>query len=170
MRHLLIAVALLAASVSAHAQQKGGRKASLHDQVSGQGYGLAGCGLGSIVFGPKPGMIQVVAATLNGTGYQTFAITTGTSNCDQSEMSMAAAAYIEVNREIVMKDAARGEGENISNLGTIYQCSDIALFNTKVKENFGKIFSPELNSYDASRAIVNTIKSDAKLAQACGNV
>ena len=50
--------------------------------VSANGYGAAGCGLGAIVFGSKPGMIQVLAATTNATFYsQTFGITTGTSEC-----------------------------------------------------------------------------------------
>ena len=47
------------------------------------GYGDAGCGLGSIVFGSEQGGVQVLAATTNGTFYsQTFGITTGTSNCN----------------------------------------------------------------------------------------
>ena len=50
--------------------------------ISAGGYGSAGCGLGAIVFGSKPGMIQVLAATTNATFYsQTFGITTGTSEC-----------------------------------------------------------------------------------------
>src|SRR6266571_3742686 len=42
-------------------------------------YGAAGCGLGSMVFGNQPGGVQVLAATTNATGIQTFGITTGTS-------------------------------------------------------------------------------------------
>src|SRR5205823_3826374 len=39
-------------------------------------YGLAGCGLGSMLFGDQKGMIQILAATTNGTfGSQTFGIT-----------------------------------------------------------------------------------------------
>src|SRR5690348_10000976 len=46
------------------------------------GYGVAGCGFGSMLFGKQPGFIQVLAATTNGTfGSQTFGISTGTSNC-----------------------------------------------------------------------------------------
>jgi len=56
------------------------KRRGLEEQVSGQGYGMAGCGIGSIVFADKPGMIQIIAATLNGTaGSQTFGITSGTS-------------------------------------------------------------------------------------------
>ena len=51
-------------------------------------YGTAGCGLGSLVFGDQPGIIQIVAATLNGIGGQTFAITSGTSNCGEAAVSV----------------------------------------------------------------------------------
>src|SRR6266545_2071443 len=45
-------------------------------------YGLAGCGLGSMLIGSKPGIVQIFAATTNGSfGTQTFGITSGTSNC-----------------------------------------------------------------------------------------
>jgi hypothetical protein len=170
MRLLLVVLAVVGLSTAAHAQKKE-KKQSLHDSMSGQGYGLAGCGLGSIVFGPQPGMIQVVAATLNGTaGSQTFGITTGTSNCDMPEAAMAAASFIEVNKEVVSKEAARGEGESIDNLASIFQCSDYNLFRTRVKENYGKVFGPEINSYDSSRAIIQTIKSDASLTKACGQL
>ncbi len=51
-------------------------------QASAAPYGTAGCGLGSIVIGSKPGMMQIFAATTNGTSAsQSFGITSGTSNC-----------------------------------------------------------------------------------------
>ncbi|MFN8945903.1 MAG: DUF3015 family protein, partial [Pseudobdellovibrionaceae bacterium] len=66
-------------SVGAQAQ----KKKALVDEMSGQGYGMAGCGLGSVVFGDKPGFIQIFAATLNSIGgNQTFGISLGTSNCE----------------------------------------------------------------------------------------
>src|SRR5437868_47659 len=47
------------------------------------GYGMAGCGLGSLLFGPvNEPFAQVLAATTNATfATQTFGITSGTSNC-----------------------------------------------------------------------------------------
>ena len=47
---------------------------------AGQGfeptYGLAGCGLGSMLIGSKPGIVQIFASTTNGSfGTQTFGIT-----------------------------------------------------------------------------------------------
>ncbi|MEK7355641.1 MAG: DUF3015 family protein [Bdellovibrionota bacterium] len=144
------------------------QRESLHDQVTGQGYGLAGCGLGSIVFGPKPGMIQIVAATLNGTGVQTFGITTGTSNCDIPGMGHQAAAFIEVNREIVSKDAARGEGETIASLASIMNCSDEAAFGQNLQQNYESIFATENNSYDVTRKIISTIEANPALKSTCG--
>src|SRR5688572_24436401 len=82
------------------------------------GYGTAGCGLGSILFGDKPGIIQVLAATTNGTfGTQTFGITTGTSNCEDTAASAQnTKAFVQANREAVAKDIARGSGETIASL------------------------------------------------------
>jgi Protein of unknown function (DUF3015) len=142
------------------------RTKSLHDQFSGQGYGLAGCGLGSIVFGAKPGLVQIAAATTNAYGMQTFAITTGTSNCDIPRMGQTAAVYIEANKAVVMKDASRGEGETMSDLALIYNCSNTQLFSEKVQNNYSQIFNSS-NAYDSSRAILNTIKSDSALAATC---
>ena len=47
------------------------------------GYGMAGCGLGSLLFGnDNTTLMQILAATTNGLfGSQTFGITSGTSNC-----------------------------------------------------------------------------------------
>jgi hypothetical protein len=171
----LLVAAALCAPVLANAQAPRKKAAapakahheSLHDQMSGQGYGLAGCGLGSIVFGAKPGIIQVVAATLNGTGGQTFGITTGTSNCDVPEMGQQAAVFIEVNREILAKDASRGQGETVDGLASILNCDDSAAFGQALQMNFETVFKKENNSYDATRAILSTIKSTPALQSTC---
>jgi hypothetical protein len=140
---------------------------SLHDQLTGQGYGVAGCGLGSIVFGPKPGPIQIVAATLNAIGYQTFAISTGTSNCDVPQMGQQAAVFIEVNRQILAKDAARGQGETVEGLAAILNCDNAEALGQGLQSNFETIFKRENNSYDATRAILSTIKSNPALQSSC---
>ena len=68
MKTLLFAAAFVAVSLSGLAT------------VSAQ-YGMAGCGLGSVVISDD-GFLQVFAATTNGTSYsQSFGITSGTSNC-----------------------------------------------------------------------------------------
>lgn len=88
-------------------------------------YGMAGCGLGSIVFGDQPGFMQVFAATTNGTSAsQTFGITSGTSNC----IDMAASAsldqknFVKINYASLMRDSASGQGEYLSTFATLLGC------------------------------------------------
>jgi hypothetical protein len=141
-------------------------KKEMHERMN-QGYGLAGCGLGSIVFGPKPGMIQIVAATLNGTGVQTFGITTGTSNCDIPTSGHEAAMYIEMNKEALAKEAARGEGETVEGLALILKCSDAPKFGEKLRENFGEVMAEGTNSYEKTRRILHVIDRNADLKSSC---
>lgn len=122
MKKLMVVLSILAIVPFAQAQKK--KKESLHDQFSGQGYGMAGCGLGSIVFGDKPGMIQIVAATVNGTGYQTIAITFGTSNCGESGKMAKASQFIDVNKVALENDISRGSGEALASLGIVMGCQN----------------------------------------------
>lgn len=159
----IVPALLLVCATPAMAQQKKG----VVDQLSGSGYGLAGCGLGSILFGPKPGIVQVPAATTNGIySNQTFGISSGTSNCDIPKMGQSAAVYLESNKEVVMKDASRGQGETLANLALIYNCRNTELFSQKVQSNYKMIFSSN-DSYEQSRQMLNTIKSDSELSQSC---
>ncbi len=169
----LAAIILFAVTANAQGTKPAQKKTQMAAPIkkeslnNGNGYGLAGCGLGSMVFGATPGFIQVVAATLNGTSAnQTFGITTGTLNCDMPKMGQSAAVYIEANKEIVKKDASRGEGETMSDLALIYNCSNTQLFSEKVQNNYSQIFN-SANAFDSSRAILNTIKSDTALSASC---
>lgn len=138
-------------------------KQSLHDQFSGQGYGVAGCGLGSIVFGPKPGMIQIVAATVNDTaGSQTFGITTGTSNCDIPEMGQQAAVFIEVNKEVVRKEASRGQGETVRTIANMLNCHGEQQLGTEMKNNYEQYFGNDVDTYETVRRLINSETCAAK--------
>ena len=120
MKQGIIAVLILI-GLSAHAQ----RKQSLHDQFTGGGYGAAGCGLGSVIFGDKPGMVQIFAATTNGTsGNQTFGITSGTSNCDAFSNQARVIEFIETNKLALEKDIVRGQGETMASLEQLMKCSN----------------------------------------------
>lgn len=133
-----------------------GKKKAMVDEMSGQGYGMAGCGLGSILFGAKPGKIQILSGTTNGIyGNQTFGISSGTSNCDIPEMGQQAAAFIEVNKEVVRKEAARGEGETMTALSVILNCSETKL-TEQVRGNYDFYFGQEVNSYETVRRMINS--------------
>lgn len=167
---VIVLMALIMPVAFANAQAKRGKKKPMSEEMSGQGYGVAGCGLGSIVFGPKTGWVQIVAATLNGTGVQTFGITTGTSNCDMGEGGLFAASFIESNREVVTKEFARGRGETVDSLAYILRCNDTQVFGDKMKENYGKILENGIDSYETTRRIMKTIESTPELKSSCSTV
>ena len=127
-------------------------------------YGTAGCGLGSLAFGSKPGMVQVLAATTNGLfGTQTFGITTGTSNCQLAPGAPAAAkVFIEGNREALAKDIARGEGEALKNLSSLAGCTDPKAVGAVLQKNFQTIFPAATTpSGQVADAILSTLKTPA---------
>lgn len=134
---VLVAVSMLVVVNQAFAQKK---KAALVDHASGQGYGMSGCGLGSVVFGEKPGMIQIFAATTNGvSGNQTFGISSGTLNCGESAKGAKAEQFIEVNKTALETDMARGQGESLTSLAQVLECKNQD-FSTSMKSNYQTSF------------------------------
>ncbi|MDD9965293.1 MAG: DUF3015 family protein [Myxococcales bacterium] len=137
--------------------------------VQADPYGTAGCGLGSMIFGDEKGIVQIFAATTNGSsGTQTFGITTGTSNCaDSGGGTDSAKAFIETNREAFSKDVARGQGETITNLSALAGCADPRAVGSTLQSSFEAIF-PQGDSADTevSRAVIDTLKAHPELA--CG--
>lgn len=133
----------------------------------GPAYGAAGCGLGSIVFGNKPGFMQVFAATTNASFYsQTFGITSGTSNCaDTGGGAPAAAAFIQTNREALAKDISRGNGETIKNLATLSGCADSTAVGVALQKNFKAIFpSATVSNTMVSSSVLTIMREDKSLA------
>lgn len=114
-----------------------------------KGYGAAGCGLGSIVFGNEPGFVQVFAATTNGTFHsQTFGITTGTSNCEKQAKFASNERlneFVRANMDNLAKDVARGHGEALDTLAELLGISteERGTVYTKLQSNFSTIFPSE---------------------------
>jgi hypothetical protein len=132
-RVLLVAVITALASTSAFAQTKKSAKSESKKQA--HSYGMAGCGLGSVVFKDEPGMIQIVAQTLNDTAIQTFAITSGTSNCGETPKVAKATQFIEVNKIALENDLARGQGESLAALSQVLECKN-QQFGTEMKKSY----------------------------------
>jgi hypothetical protein len=134
--------------------------------ADGSGYGTAGCGLGSMLFHNDKGIVQVLAATTNGTfGTQTFGITSGTSNCEDTKGGTASTkAFIETNREAFSKDAARGRGETIANLTTLAGCSSPNAVGATLQQNFSTIFPASAADTAVSQNVVNTLKAHPELS------
>ncbi len=129
-------------------------------------FGMAGCGLGSLVFQDQPGKIQIVASTLNDiVSPQTSAITSGTSGCYEEQGSSASLNYIETNMVSLKEDAARGQGETIEGLMTLLGCSQSSAVKSEIKNNYQNIF----NSNSAS-SILNAIQNNSVVRSSCGSV
>ena len=145
----------------------GGAATMAKAQPAGRAYGTAGCGLGSIVFGSKPGFVQILAATTNGTfASQTFGITTGTSNCSDAGGGIASAkSFIETNRQALAKDISRGNGETIKNLTTLSGCADSSAVGASLQKNFNTIFpAADVADTQVSDSVVNVLRGDKSLA------
>jgi hypothetical protein len=138
-------------------------------------YGMAGCGLGSMAFGDKPGIVQTFAATTNGLfGTQTFGITSGTSNCVSGGEVAAVdqAAFMKVNYGAISKESAEGQGEHLVAMGVLLGCSNDAhgaLFDT-LQTKHQQIFAPGSNHMDALYNIKSAARAQPKLAQSCSRI
>lgn len=114
-----------------------------------EGYGSAGCGLGSLLIGNESGFVQVFAATTNGTsGNQTFGITSGTSNCDK-EAKFASnkrlTEFVQANMDNLAKDVAIGKGESMDTLAElmVIPVEKRPVVYAKLQSNFSNIFTSE---------------------------
>jgi hypothetical protein len=137
------------------------------DEAKAAPYGAAGCGLGSVVFGDAPGLVQVFAATTNGTfGSQTFGITFGTSNCIDSAGGVASTrSFVETNREVLAKDISRGSGETIATLATLAGCEDESSVGRTLQSNFGRIFpSAAASDRQVSESVVAVLRTEQGLS------
>ncbi len=157
LKTFVVAVAVLAASGPLAAPKSVGGK-----------YGTAGCGLGSLAFQNQPGGVQILAATTNGTSAnQTFGITSGTSNCEPGLLAQGTKNFVDANREVLAKDAARGEGEAIGALAVLNQCKDMKAVGAALQRDYATIFPSENTTNEAvTDALLKTLHSDPSLG--CG--
>ena len=109
-------------------------------------YGAGGCGLGSLLIGDEPGMIQILAFTLNGiAGNQTFGITSGTLNCEKQAQfagNERLGEFVASNMDGLAKEMALGKGESIETLAELMAVppdNRPAVF-AKLQANFSQIF------------------------------
>ena len=129
-----------------------------------EGYGSAGCGLGSLVFGDEPGMVQVFAATTNGTSAsQTFGITSGTSNCEKQpkfSSNERLNQFVMENMDNLAKDVAMGYGEFLETLVELLgvTAGDRTEVYARLQANFSSIFSSErIEAADVIDSIITVI-------------
>ena len=124
-------------------------------------YGTAGCGLGSLLLGDEPGLVQILAATLNGiAGNQTFGITSGTLNCEkQAKFSSNEILnnFVTANMDNLAKDIAAGKGESLETVTELMKipAEKRSVVYSKLQTNFSAIFSSE--NVEAADVIDNIV-------------
>jgi hypothetical protein len=169
MKKVVLFVAALAMAHSAFAD--GAKKSAISSGKSfSRNYGLAGCGLGSLLFDKQSG--QILSATTNGTAYnQIFGISFGTSNCIDAESEQVASRldrFVTANKVALAGDVARGEGETLASLSMMLNCTDNVRFNTALQGRFRQIFpSYEVPATEVTDSIITTITTDAALGETC---
>lgn len=136
-------------------------------------YGLAGCGLGSIVMGKDGG--QISAATTNGTSYsQVGGITSGTSNCepeDGERINISQQQFIGKNLAALSKEAAQGNGETLVAFSRSLGCSQEATgeFANQMQQSYEAIFAEP-----GAVAVLESVKAHARkngvLSQSCAHI
>ncbi len=137
--------------------------------------GDAGCGLGSIIIKDNTKVMQVLAATTNGTfGSQTFGISTGTSNCSSKGLVMnekSAQMIAESNLPSLKVEGARGNGSTLSAFGLALGCKEESLdrFGATMKKNYSNVFGGNKDASQVVSAARAQVSSDSALKQACSN-
>lgn len=120
-------------------------------------YGSAGCGLGSILFhDDNTWWKQTFAATTNSwSGNQTFAMTSGTSNCPSGVEGQRQAQkdFVMTNLASLQREAAQGSGETITGLASVMGCdkANYDQFGAYTQSHYEQIF----NSKQADAVLSN---------------
>ncbi len=105
-----------------------------------------GCGLGSqIIKDDSSAVMLAIQATLNGTGTQTFGITSGTSGCTKTKLVMneRAAEFVASNMDQLAKDVAIGHGESVDTLAELLEVQDKAMFSASLQSNYTAIYTSQ---------------------------
>jgi len=141
------------------------------------GYGDAGCGPGSLVYGKKRDGAQLLAAMMDPTGsMHSTAITFGTSNCGADKMTRLQRereTFASINYNSLVKEMAAGEGENLENLASMFGCSQDSYgdFGTVVQENFSTIVKDQdTSTKDMLGSLEQQISGHGVLSKTCTGV
>ena len=129
-------------------------------------WGMAGCGVGSMIFEDKPGKIQLLAVTTNQYFVQSSSITSGTSNCEDMSAREEASLFITINEVALQKDISRGNGETLAGLAKILKCSNTGQLGSSLQKKYETIF-PSSGKSDTARSIEDTIQQDQALRKDC---
>lgn len=138
-------------------------------------YGMAGCGLGSILMGKQDG--QISAATTNGSTYnQLLGITFGTLNCLDEENKRLVDnvdGFLHINGPKLITEVVRGGGEHTQALAHLFGCQkDLqAPFDQALRKDFSAIFGQnKTTTQDVTDSLISTLLQDQTLRAGCRQI
>jgi hypothetical protein len=119
--------------------------------TAGEAKRNTGCGLGTMLWkneADNSSLFQAFQATTNGTGIQTFGISSGTSECQQPAKFASndrLNEFVVANMDNLAKDIAMGRGETLDTFAELMQipAEKRAEFYQKLQTSFAKIFTSE---------------------------
>ncbi|SRR5258706_9874601 len=132
---------------------------------------MAGCGLGYILLSNKDNdkVTQILGATTNGTGGQTFGISSGTSGCTEDgavKVARATEVFADVNLASLRQEMAAGQGEYVNVFASLLGASEAArpqmvrFFQTEYQALFP---SSETSSGEMLKTLVGKLASHPEL-------
>jgi Protein of unknown function (DUF3015) len=134
-----------------------------------------GCGLGKLAWAnyahQKNIAPQVLMATTNGTGMNTFAISSGTSGCTNDGKIMSeykTAVFASINYEDLSQEMAQGQGEHLASLASLMNIpvENQAAFFAMTQERYTSLIKTgEASPVAMVKAINDAIATHPVLAQ-----
>ncbi|OCL84084.1 hypothetical protein AAW30_00457 [Arcobacter porcinus] len=117
-----------------------------------------GCGLGNTVIKDQSTTVsQVLAVTTNGSASQTFAITSGTFDCEQPKSFVSndkLHKFVNENMDELAMDISSGNGETLLTVASLMEVKNNDAFFAKLQANFSEIYS---NENVSSAEVIDTI-------------
>jgi hypothetical protein len=117
--------------------------------AAGQAHQNTGCGLGTMLFkgsADNSSLLQAFQATTNGTSFNTFAITTGTSDCQQPKTFVSNERlneFMVANMDNLARDIAQGRGETLDTFAELMgvPADKRPEFYQQLQSGFARIFT-----------------------------
>ena len=136
-------------------------------------YGVAGCGVGSMVFGRRGN--QVFAATTNGLYWnQSSGISSGTLNCDAeipdqaSQLQKSRTVFVSVNYSLLEVEMASGQGQRLESFAGLLGCPMDTAFTDMTQKSHSYFFEvPPSKAHKFVQRVQRKIRSNAVLSKHC---
>lgn len=132
----------------------------------------AGCGVGTQIWKGQKGLLpKILAATTNGTFWNTVSMTFGVLGCSSDGVVTASnrlPMFAGTNLDQLSAEMAAGQGETLEGLAALYnvEAADRAAFFSLTQAHYGEIFaSAEATTADVLAGVEAAMAADQRFAR-----